>query len=104
MWPNRPEARSDRTTRSSRTASSLAASAASAPHPRKDRSSRPQGRYARPRTWRLTNPACYPHGDEAVEQHATAGTAVTSVSDSADSECGELGDDLEGKFIARPII
>src|SRR5262249_799712 len=48
--------------------------------------------------------ACQLHADEAIEQHAAAGAAVTLVTHAADSQRCELWNDLKRKFIARPII
>ena len=81
-------------------------SVASAPRRRKYRSSRRQGRYARPRKWRWRNYARQLHADESVQQHASsAGAAIAVEADAADFEAWRSWEQgREGKLIAHPIV
>ncbi len=44
------------------------------------------------------------HADESVQQHASAGAAIAVEADAADSKRGDLGNKVEGKLIAHPIV
>ena len=44
------------------------------------------------------------HRDKAVQQPAAAGRAISFVAYPADADVGHLRNDLEGKFVARPIV
>ena len=44
------------------------------------------------------------HRDKTVQQPAAPGRAISLIAYPADADLGHFRDDLEGKFIARPII